>query len=262
MRDIPQSAVRTAIGQLSPVLGDVTKNKEIVVEALHRAKQQEADLVVFPELFLTGYFIEESSTDLTGQAGDAIDDILPHTEELVVVLGTPTSSGGKPYNSAVVLQDGAFCGAYNKTHLYGSESATFRAGDAFPTFETDIGTLGIEICYDLEFPEVARQLTLNGAEFIITISANMRPCRLDQELYQGARALENFCPHVLCNRVGKERDEDFFGESGIVNERGRPILTLGADQSEITSAAIPLDPEFDKTHDYFGDRRSEIYVLQ
>lgn len=253
--------IRTTVAQLDPVLGSVEENRDTVAETLTDARSQGSDLVVFPELFLTGYHIGDAPADLTTDATRALEEIRPLTEGLVVVLGMPTFDDGDIYNSAVVLDDGTVTGTYHKTHLYegGGEEEIFEAGSEFPTFDTSVGTLGVEICYDLEFPEVARQLTLNGAETLVSILANMRPCVRDQELFHGTRALENGRPHILCNRVGDERGVDFFGNSGVVDHRGRRILSVGADREETTSASISKQPDRTDAHDYLGDRRGDIY---
>jgi predicted amidohydrolase len=256
------STVRTTVAQLDPVLGDVDANRAAVESTLSRARSQDSDLVVFPELFLTGYHIGDDPERLTDEAIRAVEDVRTLTDDLVVVLGTPTrGASGERYNSAVVLQDGETVGTYHKTHLYGGEPELFRPGDRFPTVETTVGTLGVGICYDVEFPEVARHLALNGADLLVTISANMRPCVRDQELYHGTRAIENGRPHVLCNRVGEEHGVDFFGNSGIVDHRGRRVLALGADREETSAASVELDPDRTDAHDYLGDRRSDLYDL-
>lgn len=256
-----QNTYRTTIAQTNPVVGDVSTNIEAAEEILSKARVEGSDLVVFPELFLTGYHIGSEADELTDEAHEAIGLLRQYSEDLVVVMGTPLHSDSGIRNSALVLDDGAILGRYHKTHLWGDEPGIFEAGSEFPTFDTSVGTLGIQICYDVEFPEVSRMLTMNGADTLVTISANMRPCMRDQELYHGARALENGRSHVLCNRVGEERGVDFFGRSGIVNHRGRRILSLGADIVETSSARIPIDPDRSMAHDYLDDRRPELYQL-
>jgi predicted amidohydrolase len=260
MTDDDTSPVRVTIAQRSPVLGDVQANLETAKSTLAAARAQDADLVVFPELFLTGYHIDDAPSELTERATEALEELRPLTDGLVVVVGAPTASGSDIYNSAVLLDDGTREGAYHKTHLFGSEPAVFTPGEAFPTFDTSVGTLGLEICYDVEFPEVARQLAVNGADMLVTISANMRPCAPDQALFHGTRALENGFPHVLCNRVGEERGVDFFGESGIVDRRGRRVLSIGADRSESTAATVDLEDDVVR-HDYLEARRTQHYDL-
>jgi len=253
--------IRATIAQLDPERGNVAANCKTICDTLAAAAAVDTDIVVFPELALTGYHIQNDVDALTDRAEQALAEILPHTTDMVVVLGTPTTGPAAPYNAAVVLEDEERVGAYEKTHLYGVEQPTFASGSTYPTFETSIGTIGVEICYDLEFPEVARQLAMNGADLLVTISANMRPCELDQDTYHRARALENAIPHILCNRVGTERGEDYFGASGVVNARGRRVLSVGEDQAVTTTIEIPTGVEFEKAHAYLEDRRPETYSL-
>lgn len=252
---------RTTIAQAAPTCGDVAANVERAERIISEAQAAGSDCVVFPELYLTGYHIGDDADSLTTQAHEAIESLRQCSEDLVVVMGTPLRGEDGIRNSAVVLDDGTTVGSYDKTHLWGDEPAVFESGHDFPTFETSVGTLGIQICYDVEFPEVSRMLTMNGADTLVTISANMRPCVRDQELYHGTRALENGRAHVLCNRVGEERGVDFFGRSGIVDHRGRRILSLGADIEETSSALVPTDPDRSLAHDYLGDRRPGIYSV-
>lgn len=255
------SPARVMIAQLDPAHGDVDANRDTVESTLDRARAQDADLVVFPELFLTGYHIDEAPKALTEEATAALEQLEPQTDDLLAIVGAPTASEGALYNSAVLFDDGTRKGTYHKTQLFGSEPEVFTPGEAFPTFETPIGTLGLEICYDVEFPEVARRLALNGADLLVTISANMRPCQRDQELFHGTRALENGVPHVLCNRVGEERGVDFFGESGIVDPRGRTVLSIGADHSETTAATVDVEDAAAVRHDYLDARQPDRYDL-
>jgi len=252
---------RTLVAQTNPTLGDVRDNEATADAIISEAQATDCDLVVFPELFLTGYHIADDADALATEAEAALDRLRSATDDLVVVVGAPVHADDGIRNAAVVLEDGATVGRYDKTHLWGDEPGVFEPGREFPTFETGVGTLGVQICYDVEFPEVSRSLAMNGADTIVTISANMRPCVRDQELYHGTRALENGCPHVLCNRVGEERGVDFFGRSGIVTHRGRRILSLGADVVEASTGHVPLDPDRSQSHDYLGDRQPALYDL-
>ena len=253
--------VRTLVAQTDPVLGDVAANEATAEEILSEARAIGCDLVVFPELFLTGYHIGDDAAALTAHAEAALDRLRAATTDLVVVIGTPVASEPGIRNAAVIIDDETLVGRYDKTHLWGDEPSIFEPGDEFPTFETHAGTIGVQICYDVEFPEVSRSLAMNGADTLVTISANMRPHTRDQELYHGVRALENGCPHVLCNRVGEERGVDFFGESGIVTHRGRRILALGSDVVQASAGRIPADPDRSNTHEYLNDRQPDLYDL-
>jgi len=264
--------------QKRPVLGDIEQNLDVVVSSLRAAAADGIDLVVYPELFLTGYHVGGMGSDpnahgekpgsgdrppslrtLREEIDDALARIAEHTTDLTAVLGTPFFEAGNVYNSAVIFDSGSMAGVYHKTHLYGEEASVFRPGADLPTVETSAGTLGVEICYDLEFPEVARQLTLRNADVLVTISANMRPFAHDQRTYSAARALENVRPHVLCNRIGEERGVEFFGGSRILDERGRPVTTADEDAAAEITGSIDLRAEGADTLQYLEDRRPALY---
>jgi predicted amidohydrolase len=247
--------------QFAPVLGDVDANAETIRTALVDASDDGVDLLAVPELALTGYHIGHERTDaLVDEAADALAELRDVAPDVTAVVGTPVAEGDRLYNSAVVLDGGERVGTYHKTHLYGDEeAAVFDAGESFPVTETSAGAVGVQICYDVEFPEVSRQLARADAEVIVTVSANMRPFQLDQRTYHRARAMENVRPHLLCNRTGEERGVDFFGESGVVDERGRDVVRAGADRTMTVTGSVDLAATGEETLQYFRDRRPEIY---
>lgn len=246
--------------QTSPVLGDIDRNRREIESSLSNAAEDGVDLLVFPELFLTGYYIDQIEADAVDEAAAAVDYVESVAPDVTTIIGTPVREDESVYNSAVVLDAGERQGVYHKTHLYDTEDQVFEPGSTIPTFETSAGAIGVQICYDVEFPEVSRELTRNGAELLVTLSANMRPFATDQETYWKARALENVRPHVLCNRIGEERGTEFFGASGIVNERGRSVVTAGEDVSVELTASIELRKAGDSTLQYLADLRPEIYT--
>jgi predicted amidohydrolase len=256
---VTEATVRAV--QFEPTLGAVDANAATVRAALEAAADDGVDLLAVPELALTGYHIGHESTDgLVADAAAALDDLCGVAPGVTAVVGTPVADGDRLYNSAVVLDGGERAGAYHKTHLYGDEeAATFDAGDAFPVTETSVGSVGVQICYDVEFPEVSRQLATGGAEILVTLSANMRPFQHDQRTYLRARAMENVRPHLLCNRVGSERGVDFFGESGVVDERGRDVVRAGADRTTTVTGTVDLAATGAETLQYFRDRRPDLY---
>jgi len=263
MTDTPPDSIEARVVQFSPTLGDVAANEGRIADALRAAADDAVDLLAVPELALTGYHVGTDDPErLATDAAAALDRLATVAPEVTAVVGTPVRDDGRLYNSAVVLDGGEVAGRYDKTHLYDAEGTVFAEGDEYPVIETSAGRLGVEICYDVEFPEVARQLALGGAEVVVTISANMRPFGLDQQTYHRARALENVCPHVLCNRVGTERDVDFFGASGIVDERGRRVVTAGEDREMTVTGAVSLAASGSESLQYLADRRPETYTRE
>lgn len=254
MTDVTVRAV-----QFEPVLGDVAANRDTIREALVDADDDGVDLLAVPELALTGYHIPEDE-GLVADAAAALDDLATVAPDVTAVVGTPVSADESLYNSAVVLDGGERRGAYHKTHLYGGfEESTFDAGESFPVFETGAGDVGVQICYDVEFPEVSRTLALEGADLVVTISANMRPFEADQRAFARSRAMENVRPHALCNRVGAERDADFFGESALLDERGRDVVRAGPDRESTITGTVDTAAGGEETLQYFRDRRPDIY---
>jgi predicted amidohydrolase len=246
------------LAQVDPALGDVEANVEAVLAAVGRAETDDVDLLVFPELSLTGYHL---SAGEFAERRDAVERGLDRLEaaatEVTVVVGTPTYDPLR--NSAVVVGDGARLGSYHKVHLYGSEDEVFTAGDRIDPIDTPVGTLGVEICYDLEFPEVCRALALGGADVLVTVSANMRPFVDYQAAYLRARGMENAVPHLLCNRVGEEDGTDFFGGSGAVGASGTVLGQAAVD--EVVEIDLTVDPAArpDDSLSYHADRRPDCY---
>lgn len=259
----PAHAVEARAVQFAPELGDVTANEGRIAEALRSASDDGVDLLAVPELALTGYHVGHHDPDeLADAAAEALESLATIAHDVTAVVGAPVEEEGELYNSAVVLDGGAVVGRYDKTHLYDAEGSLFEAGNDYPVFETSAGQVGVEICYDVEFPEVARQLALGGADIVVTVSANMRPFVSDQQTYLRARATENVVPHVLCNRTGTEKGVEFFGASGIVDERGRPVVTAGEDGELAVTGTVSLDAHGADSLQYLADRRPETYTRE
>lgn len=246
--------------QRRPELGNVEYNVRLAKTAIEEAEADGVDLLVLPELFLSGYHIDDRDIEaIVGSAADAVDRLATVTAETTVVIGTPVARDGGYRNSAAVIDEGEVIGTYHKTHLYDDEESVFEPGRSLPVFETTAGNLGVQVCYDVEFPEVSRQLTLAGAEVLVTPLANMRPFQHDQQIYGAARAKENIRPHVVCNRVGEEQGVEFFGASAIYDERGQPVVSAGEDTSIELTGTVELAAEGADTLQYIHDRRPALY---
>ena len=246
--------------QDAPVLGDIDHNRQLAEACIDSAIDDGVDLLVFPELFLTEYRIGTLDIEsVVRKVESAIDRLATVASDVTTVIGTVTGDRTDLYNSAVVLDDGEHIGTYHKTHLYGEEPSVFTEGSSLPVFETTVGSLGVQICYDVEFPEAARQLTLAGADVLVTPLANMRPFSPDQRVFAAARALENVRPHIVCNRIGQEADLDFFGSSAIVDERGREVVSAGEDVAVRLTAPVKIRAQGADSLQYLEDRRPEVY---
>jgi predicted amidohydrolase len=155
-----------------------------------------------------------------------------------VIIGATTHKGAFPgdiYNSALVFGPNGLIGVYSKTHLaaYGAqhgavvaERAWWSPGHDIPVLDTPVGRIGIEICYDISFPEVARTLTLKGAELIVNVSAAIRDDAIerywDHILY--TRSQENAIPYLHASIVGKQPNAEYFGGRRLYSPTARSSL--------------------------------------
>ena len=257
--------------QFNPVFGKKEKNLAKVANALEGIN---AELMVLPEFFATGYqFI---STDEVSQLAEAIPGG-ETTEALVglsqkhgmyIVGGLPERVGEHFYNSAVITGPDGFIGVYRKTHLFFEETLWFTPGNTgFNIFQTDLGTIGIMICFDWFFPESMRSLALQGAQ-IIAHPANLVLPNCPAAML--IRCLENRVYAVTANRTGTEQRKDgppltFIGMSQIVAPDSTVIARAPAKGTSMMISDIDLKKALNKSinpyNDLFKDRRPEMYQV-
>lgn len=219
--------IKVSAVQFIPHLKNIEENIKLIKSYLEEAKNKNSDLVLFPELSVTGYSLNEDSYIYGMQE----DNILPEIQNLCkklkinCVISLPLNEKDNTYIGAVFIDsNGIIKSKYLKTHLYDKESKFFSKGQDFPVFDTPIGKIGMMICYDLEFPEVARILSLKGAELILIPTSNMSPYEEDQTIFVKSRTKENEVPILICNRLGSEDDLNFFGNSMLVDQEGKIIF--------------------------------------
>ncbi len=262
--------MKIGVLQFSPEFGQKEQNLSRVEKLLHNA---EADLIVLPELFTTGYLFL-SYEELNGFAEPIPGET---TERLVVaaknnnfsiVAGIAERARSHCYNSAVLVRpDGGFA-VYRKAHLFREEKCIFTPGDT-PLLVYDIGQakIGMLICFDYIFPEATRTLALKGAQ-VICHPANLVLPVYGREVPR-TRAIENRVFFVTANRFGVEergnKKISFTGESQIVNPKGE-VLFRAAPAGEALKI-IEIDPaeadnkKVTELNDLFLDRRTDLYEL-
>lgn len=269
--------IRVAVAQVGARIGDVAANLGLAGRYARRAAARGADLIVFPECFLQGYSLRPTTLALAepidGPSVRALGAIAVRFG-LVIVAGflerAPSRRGrpDRPYNTAVVLgSDGAILGAYRKTHLYDSEHDAFTPGDRYAVFPVPLRRgqmslrLGVCICADLEYPEVARLLALGGAQLIAVPSADMEPYRAQQAANLACRAIENNLHVALANTVDRRSSVTFFGGSGVAAPDGglmsagylRPRLVVATLRDAAVAASGGVGG-------YLRQRRVETYA--
>ena len=261
---------RIAVVQGDCTLGDKARNLKRAAILIDRAAEQDAALVLFPEMYLTGYLLQENTRELAETvSGPSIKKLakIAQSRQISICMGFPElePSNREIFNSAVCLSDqGEILTVYRKIHLYDEEKKYFSVGSEIKIAETAIGRAGFLICYDLEFPELARMITLKGTDVLLVSTANMKPWGNYQDVYVKARAMENQIFLALANRVGKEKNLVFCGNSVVVDPMGQ--ILAGADMQDPALLIADIDlSSIRKARsggvNYLRDRRPEIYQL-
>lgn len=258
--------MRVALYQCPPLPLDVAGNlQRLKAWAL---QVRDVDLLVLPEMFLSGYNIGARAVAERAQHqdGDAAQQIaeLAKTCNMAIVYGYPErGEDGRIYNSAQLIDArGQRLLNYRKTHLFGELDRTmFTPGpDAFPVVELNGWKLGLLICYDLEFPENARRLALAGAELIVVPTANMTPYDFIADVTVRSRAFENQCYVAYANYCANEGDIHYCGQSSIAAPNGQHIALAQHEPGLIVATLEHAQLAAAKAgNTYLADRRPELY---
>lgn len=267
--------VTVAAAQIDPKLFDVRGNLRKIDDYARRAAARGAHLVVFPEAALAGYCFEsldEARPYAEPVPGPSTGTLANLCRELGlhIVVGMLEADGETIYNAAALIGPGGVIACYRKTHLpyLGIDRFVAYGKGPLAVHATPAGKLGLHVCYDTTFPEVARTMALQGAE-ILVLPTNWPEGREKMPGYViHARALENHVHFIACDRVGEERGFRFIGRSKIVSATGDALAEASPDKEELLVAQVDLDMARTKRVvfrpdafevELLGDRRPEIY---
>ena len=264
--------VKIALVQFQSKLNCPDENMEKACGMIAQAASQGAKIVCFPELFSTGYNLDIVGPRLPETAerldGPRIAKLCQAAKEngcyAIAPVATEREVKGVYFNSAVLIDDeGHVAGCYDKHHLYSLERFHFRMGNDIPVFDTKYGKIGIMICYDAGFPEVARLLMLQGAEVIFMPSAWRVQDKDIWDINVAQRALENLCYVAAVNRFGQEGETYLFGGTKVANSRGTTVAECTGEKEEIVYADLDLASTAKNRQeiDYLKDRRPDSYQL-
>ena len=243
--------ITLALAQMSSKRGNKKENLTRIEELTLQAKEQAADLVIFPELSLTGYVVKDQLYELAetipGPSTKRIEELARKTG-MYVVFGMPELSEktrATMYNTAVYIGPEGIIGKYHKmylpTHSVFEEKRYFRPGYQTAAFDTQIGKIGLCICYDLFFPEVTRLTRLAGAQLIVCISASPSVRRSYFEILTAARALENTSFLAYVNLVGVEDGLQFWGGSRLLSPTGDIIARAKYDEEDFVLCEVDFN---------------------
>lgn len=240
--------IKIALAQICCRRENKAENLQKMAEFAARAKEQAADLVIFPELSLTGYVLYDQLYELAetipGISTKKVEAIAKK-ERIHIIFGMPELSGktrATIFNTAVLVGPKGFIGKYQKmylpTHSVFEEKRYFRPGYQANVFNTAIGDIGMIICYDIFFPEVCRLTRLKGAKLIVCISASPAVRKTYFELLIAARALENTVFLAYVNLAGVEDGLQFWGGSRIVSPTGDVLAKAKYDEEDLVICEV------------------------
>jgi predicted amidohydrolase len=229
---------------------DLCQKQENTVKALEMAKQaidQGAEILVFPEMFITGFCYSEAPEEPPYPSLNPFKALAMDHDCLMI----GSLMGGK-YNLGFCLgpEGTAF---QPKIHPFDQEKQHFLGGDSISPVKTKRGKVGLQICYDLRFPEVARSLSLQGSDFLVTIG--QFPKRLAHwRVLCLARAIENQLPHLACNWANA-------GGSLIIDSKGRVQAEAGLDREEAIFGEVDyaMRDQWREEIFYLSERRPAVY---
>lgn len=259
-------SLKISLAQMNVILGEPETNLRTVRMMAAEAARRGSQMLVLPELWSTGYDLENAADYATG----VHEGIFAEVREMAVhhqlyILGSCLSllGEGQYGNTAVLFNpQGEIVAEYSKIHLFRlmQEEQYLTAGDRLALVDSEWGKLGLAICYDLRFPEMFRQYALNGAKVVFLPSEWPHPRLAHWQTLLRARAIENQFYVVACNRVGRSKDTDFFGHSCIVDPWGRPIIEAGEEEMLLTCEVdLARVDEVRRKIPIFEDRRPELY---
>lgn len=252
--------------QYCPVFGQKAQNLRTVRQML---RDTEADVIVLPELFSTGYALLNEQ-ELAGLAEPAQGETAAFMHELAratggaYAYGFAERSAGQFYNSMALVTPQGLTAVYRKSHLFFEEKFLFAPGDTgFQTFEYRSVTYGLLICWDWIYPEAMRTLALQGGQVMLHAANLVTPYCPDAMV---TRALENRVFVVTADRCGDEVRGDknfhFIGQSQIVAPDGK-VLTRLADETCVRVIDIDpcraLDKKITAHNDLLAERRPDLY---
>ena len=253
--------LRLALIQSKSTVGTETfdpreDNLARALEAIEAAARQGAQLIVFGEMYLSGYRTDE----WLYKWATSIEPPDVHVQTLIetakalnihIMMGAATFGRfipGDVYNSTLFVGPTGLLGVYRKSHVAAFSSSEgvvmercfYSPGKELPVFDTPFGRIGIHICYDITFPEVSRVQALKGAELLVNTSASSAGLEQFWEHALFMRAAENATWYVVCSVVGEQREDILFGGSRIVDPTGQVVAAGKLNEEDVIIADIDL----------------------
>lgn len=264
-----EAVVKIAGVQMEPKLLEKDRNLSECLEMMYLTAKEGARLVVFPECALSGYVfssLEEALPVAEPIPGPSTERMIVACRQLntYVVVGLLEKDGDRCYNAAALLGPEGLIGKHRKAHLpdLGVDRFVHPGDLPFTVYDTEVGKIGMAICFDAFFPEHIRTLALQGAE-VVALPTNWPDgplCRVMRDLLVPARAAENFVYFIAVDRVGEEGDITFLGGSRVVGMMGTILAKAKGYEEDIIYADINLTETREKMG-LLSKRRPDLYGL-
>jgi NAD+ synthase (glutamine-hydrolysing) len=244
----PLLPLRLALAQIDSHVGNLERNAEKIVSNIERAREGGAELVLFPELAITGYPPEDLllREHFLRDARAALDEVSLAAEGIVAIVGFP-ERGGDVFNAIAVMCDGKVQAIYRKTRLwnYGvaDEERYFQAGEGGAVLDLGDARIGLTICEDMWVPGApASEEALAGAALIVNPSASpyVRGKGLARERMLAQRARDNLSVVAFCNLVGGQDELLFDGHSVVLDHEGRVVARAPQFAEHLSFATVDL----------------------
>jgi len=256
-----------SLAQIDVAWGRPDVNLSKAAEWIAEARRRGSDLIVFPELWTTGYDLANADkyASTIGQGTFERLAQLAGQHRIYISGSILRRQGNAIYNCAPLFSpNGNLLGDYDKIHLFRlmDEDRYLAPGQRTPVFDLPWGRCALSICYDLRFPELFRKYALAGAELIL-IPAEWPYPRLEHWCtLLRARAIENQCFIAACNRVGEGGGAQFFGRSAVIDPWGHCLVEAGEEEIMLTvSLDFQVIQDVRQRLTVFQDRRPDVYTL-
>jgi len=261
--------MKVAAAQISCELGNFAANLHKIREFAARAKKSGVDLIVFPEMSDTGYSMAVIQKHARQWSDGAVPELQRIAKEnaIAIVAGISNRDGDSIFNAQVfVSANGDMIGRYRKTHLVTAapldERVCFSAGNEFVVCKFGSFNVGLSICYDLRFPEMARALAVKHAANVIVNSSAWPVVRAEHlRILAQARAVENQSYFIVANRVGTDDGVTLCGNSMIIDPSGKNLAEASRDREELIAAEVS-QKNIDEVRNRvpaFQHRRPDLY---
>ncbi len=266
--------MRVAMVQMTAVRNDKEANLLKMETFVKKASEENASIVCFPELSITGYSKHDPSKVAETIDGPSVQKLksLADEHKVTILAGMAESYNGQVFISHLSIQPGEEIEVYRKTHLGAREKKTFTQGHEIPVFNTNTSgrksKFGIGLCYDLHYPELVTSMAVQGAKIIFAPHAapigGVRRLAI-WEKYMPARAYDNGVYVLACNLVGNDGKKNFGGGIGVWNPKGESILKCHDEKELMLMLDLDMDVFSKKngmgnTAGFLEDRRVKLYL--